>query len=108
MVLLAITPSVLEDAPRPGESGETAIWCGSDAISGEEYAKLNHTNVSRFVNGLAGEGQDVLAGAIETVEEHYPNQTVWAEKCTWALKGTSIGPATAERAPTIFLNKVRR
>lgn len=82
MVLLAITPSGLEDALRLAEGGETAIWCGADAISDEDYAKLKHRNVSRFVYGLAGEGQDVLAGAIETIEEHHPNQTVWVEKCT--------------------------
>lgn len=82
MVLLAITPSGLEDALRLAEGGEAAIWCGADAISDEDYAKLKHKNVSRFVYELAGEGQDVLAGAIETIEEHHPNQTVWVEKCT--------------------------
>ena len=82
MVLLAITPSGLEDALRLVDGRETAVWCGADAISDDDYAKLKHANVSRFVYGLAGEGQDVLAGAIETIEEHHPNETVWVEKCT--------------------------
>lgn len=81
MVLLAITPSGLEDALRLAEGRETAIWCGADAISDGDYAKLKHNNVSRFVYGLAGEGQDVLADAIATIEEHHPNQTIWIQKC---------------------------
>lgn len=82
MILLAITPSGLEDALRLAEGSETTVWCGADAISEEDYAKLKHRNMSRFAYGLVGENQDVLAGAIETIEEHYPNQTVWVEKCT--------------------------
>lgn len=81
MVLLALTASGLEDARRLTEGSDTAIWCGADAISDEDYAQLKNNNVSRFVYNLAGEGPDVLAGAIETIEEHHPNQTVWVERC---------------------------
>lgn len=81
MVLLAITPTGLKDALRLVDGGEAAIWCGADAISEEDHAKLKHAKVSRFVHGLAGEDQGVLAGAIETIEEHHPNETVWIEKC---------------------------
>jgi hypothetical protein len=76
MVLLAITPSGLKDALRIAEGGKTAIWCGADAISDEDYANLKRNHVSRFIYRLAGQGQDVLAGAIDTIEEHHPNQIV--------------------------------
>jgi len=81
MVLLAITPTGLVDALRLVAGTGTAIWCGADAISDDDYAKLTHQNVSRFVYGLIGEGQDMLADAIGTIEEHHPNETVWVEKC---------------------------
>lgn len=79
MVLLAITPTGLTDALRLVEDSKTAIWCGADAISDDEYVKLKQHNVSRFVYGLIGQDQDVLAGAIATIEEHHPGETVWVE-----------------------------
>ncbi len=81
MVFLAITPNGLNDALRLAQDRATAIWCGADAISEEDYAKLKHEYVSRLVYGLSGESADVIAGALETIEEHHPGETVWVEKC---------------------------
>jgi hypothetical protein len=81
MVLLALTASGLAGARRLTQGSDTATWCGADAISDEDYAQLRSHSVSRLVYGLAGERPGVLAGAIETIEEHHPNQTVWEEKC---------------------------
>ena len=79
--MLAISPDGLRDALRLRGDAAVAVWCGSDAISEADYTALTDANVSRFAYPLQGESGDVLAGAIETVEEHHPNETVWVERC---------------------------
>jgi len=81
MVFLAITTAGLSDALRLRRDAAVAVWCGSDAISEADYAALNVANVSRFNYPLQAEDDDVIAGAIETIEEHYPSETVWVERC---------------------------
>lgn len=81
MVFLAITSAGLQDALRHRRDAAIAIWCGSDAISEADYAVLTDVNVSRFGYPLLSEGDDLIAGAIETIEEHHPQETVWVERC---------------------------
>lgn len=81
MVYLAITPNGLAEVLRVREGEGTAVWCGSDAISDEAYDELKAGNVSRFSYPLQRQESDVLAGALETIEEHHPNETVWVEQC---------------------------
>ncbi|RYD39695.1 MAG: hypothetical protein EOP83_36390 [Verrucomicrobiaceae bacterium] len=76
MVFLALTPVGLVEALRARGDKADAVWCGSDAISEADYAALEDLNVSRFVYPLQGEPADVLAGAIDTIEEHHPGETV--------------------------------
>ena len=80
MVFLAITPSGLQEAMKVRSDKSTPIWCGSDAISEEDYGLLRGENVTRFIYPLSGENSDLLADAIETIEQHHPNQTIWVEK----------------------------
>ena len=79
MVLLAITEAGLQDALRLGNENGPAIWCGADAISETDYASLKRAGVSRFIYPLSGEHSDVLAGAIETIREHHPGESIWVE-----------------------------
>lgn len=79
MVFLAITSAGLGDALRLRGDAAVAVWCGSDAISDADYAALTEANVSRFAYPLQSESGDVIAGAIETIEEHHPNEIVWVE-----------------------------
>ncbi len=83
MILLAITSAGLDDALRLVGSNASAVsvWCGADAISEPDYAALANVNVSRFNYPLQGERGDALAGAINTIEEHHPGETVWIEQC---------------------------
>ncbi|MFC7409676.1 hypothetical protein [Hydrogenophaga atypica] len=81
MVFLAITAGGLQDALRASGGGTIAVWCGADAISEADYARLEHANVSRFIYPLCGEVQDVLTGAINTIKEHHPGESVWIENC---------------------------
>lgn len=81
MVFLALTPAGLVEALRVRGEKADAVWCGSDAITEADYAALEVVNVSRFIYPLQGEPGDVLAGAIDTIEEHHPGETVWVERC---------------------------
>ncbi|OGB46138.1 MAG: hypothetical protein A3F76_13155 [Burkholderiales bacterium RIFCSPLOWO2_12_FULL_65_40] len=80
MVILAISTAGLQDALRLAEGRDANVWCGADAISEAEYAALKNSRLSRFIYPLQGQEPDVLAGAIDTVEEHHPGETLWIEK----------------------------
>lgn len=76
MVYLAITPVGLADALRAAKAHD-AVWCGSDAITEADYAKLAHPNLSRFIYELGD--RKLIADAVSTIEEHHPAQTIWVE-----------------------------
>ena len=76
MVFLAITPAGLTDALRAARADD-AIWCGSDAITEADYARLKHPNLSRFIYELGD--RRLIDDAIGTIEEHHPAQTIWVE-----------------------------
>jgi hypothetical protein len=80
MVFLAITAGGLQDALRASDQGTNAIWCGADAISGSDYAALEHANVSRFTYPLQAQPDDVLAAAVNIIKEHHPGESVWVEQ----------------------------
>lgn len=82
MVYLAITSQGLMHALRANERTEAPIWCGSDAISESDFEKLECTSLTRFSYPLHGEGQEVLAGAVETIQEHHPGESIWIEYVT--------------------------
>ena len=76
MVFVAITSAGLAEALRRATSDD-AIWCGSDAISEVDYARLRRPNLSRFSYSLADLELD--DGAIGAIEEHHPGQMIWIE-----------------------------
>jgi hypothetical protein len=76
MVFVAVTSAGLTEALRRAV-GDDVIWCGSDAISEAEYSQLKRPGLSRFDYSLANLELD--DGAIATVEEHHPGQTIWVE-----------------------------
>ena len=80
MVFLALTPAGLRQAIKLAETQALSIWCGADAISEADYAKLGGFDVSRFIYPLVGEPKDVLQDALDTIAEHHPNATIWIEQ----------------------------
>ncbi|MBR7745330.1 hypothetical protein [Undibacterium baiyunense] len=79
MIFLAITPTGLKNALQVIDTSISAIWCGSDAISEIDYENLKGRNVSRFNYDLGGETRNVINRALETIEEHHPNEIIWIE-----------------------------
>jgi len=79
MVLLAITSAGLKDAMRLASEKNVSVWCGADAVPEAEYQAGSCPGVSRFIYPLQGAPANVLAGALDTIEEHHPGETVWVE-----------------------------
>lgn len=79
MVFLAITPKGLAEALALAKANSSPIWCGSDAIGEAEYSNLRGANLSRFIYPLSGQSNSAIEGALETISEHHPGETIWVE-----------------------------
>lgn len=79
MVFLAITPEGLQRALQLASDVSLPIWCGSDAVSDADYSKLAGRNVSRFTYPLRDASAETLRGAVDTIMEHHPGESVWVE-----------------------------
>jgi hypothetical protein len=79
MVFLALTASGLEDALRLGTGPERSIWCGSNAISAEEYQARKVPGLTRFIYSPGASERESIARALDTIEQHHPDETVWVE-----------------------------
>ena len=79
MVYLAITPQGLAEALRQGSLTGAAVWCGSDAISLQDYERARPEQLSRFNYELRNADRNTMIGAIQTIEEHHPNERIWVE-----------------------------
>lgn len=79
MVFLALSPSGLAEALRMAADKDAAVWCGSDAISEEEFEACEFKRLTRFSYPLHDASSEVVSGAIETIEEHHPSERVWVE-----------------------------
>ena len=79
MIYLAITPEGLAQALAVA-SKDDAVWCGCDAIDEAAYNASPPRGLSRFDYSLGGDDAAVvIAGALSTIEEHHPAQTIWVE-----------------------------
>lgn len=79
-VLLARSPQGLLEAIRINSATGSPVWCGSDAISEQDFASLAQPpSVSRFNYPLLDQSEDTLASALSTIEEHHPGATIWVE-----------------------------
>lgn len=82
MVFLAITPDGLKEALRIAVDPETPVWCGADAMSEEDYGARKGRNLSRFNYALGDRNAPTLERAVETINEHHPDEVVWVEAPT--------------------------
>lgn len=79
MVFLALTPKGLSDALRLKVDAGLAIWCGSAAISAEDFERQKLFGMTRL-NYSPGESErQSIECALDTIEQHHPGETVWVE-----------------------------
>lgn len=79
MVFLAITVGGLNSALRQAGSSGVAVWCGADAVSEEDFAALKGNGLTRFDYELGARAPLVLERALDTIDQHHPNEVVWVE-----------------------------
>lgn len=79
MVFLAITPKGLAEALDLAKANSSPVWCGSDAIGEAEYSNRKGAKLSRFIYPLSGQPEYIIEGALETIAEHHPEETIWVE-----------------------------
>lgn len=79
IAFLAISCGGLKEAIQLAAYTRSSVWCGSDAISEVEFLQMADCSVTRFAYPLQGETNDVLNGAILTIEDHHPGATIWVE-----------------------------
>ncbi len=80
MIFLAITPKGLSDAlASAGEDDH--VWCGREAVTGDDSGEMLKRNVTIFSYAFTGlDAQENIEGAVLTMEEHHPGQSVWVER----------------------------
>ena len=79
MVYLALTPKGLQEILNTPEAAQMAVWCGANALSESEYAKLERNNVTRFNYSFTNCDKATIQRAVSTIEEHHPGERVWVE-----------------------------
>ena len=81
MVYLAIEPRAAIEAIRLAIETGWIVLMGSDAITPEEQKRysLSGVNLTRFSYPLANATSEIVADALETIEEHHPGEIVWVQ-----------------------------
>lgn len=79
VVFLAITPRGLKDALRKASGSGTAVWCGAEAVSEEDFSALRGAYLTRFDYELGARDPLVLEDALDTIDQHHPDEVVWIE-----------------------------
>lgn len=80
MVFLAITRAGYEAYAALSISIES-LWVGAEVLSEGELAALREAGVdiSDFNYKIELHETAVIIGAVETIKEHHPGQTIWVE-----------------------------
>ena len=78
-VFLAITAKGLQQALAASSETGAAVWCGADAVSEQDYKLHSASSLSRFNFPLAAASEDVFSGAVDTIRDHHPEDTIWIE-----------------------------
>jgi hypothetical protein len=79
VVFLAITPMGLKDAMREAAGSSTAVWCGADAVTEQDFAAMMGKGLTRFAYPLGARDPLVLEGALDTIGQHHADEVVWVE-----------------------------
>ncbi len=79
MVYFALTPQGLKEILATPEAAKVPVWCGANALSEADFAKLERSNVTRFTYSLANADKATIRRALSTIEEHHPGEHIWVE-----------------------------
>lgn len=81
MVYLALDPTAALEVIKLAKQSGAAVWIGSDAMSHEEHYRIaaEGVNLTRFAYALSDADSHVIEGALETVAEHHPGESIWVQ-----------------------------
>ena len=84
MVYLALTPQGLQEILESPETTKMSVWCGADTLSDAEFGKRERGNVTRFTYSLIHADKAAIEGALASIEEHHPGESIWVESAFFA------------------------
>jgi len=81
MVLLVLTRGGYEDVRHLVETKAGPVWLNADVLAAPEVAALRGSgvDVSCFTERIDPTSRVQLEGAVATIQEHHPRQTLWVE-----------------------------
>lgn len=80
MVFLILTRHGYSSYLALGGKEAGAIWLAADILSENELNLLEDgTDVTVFNYTIDPQDYETISCALETIKEHYPNQSVWVE-----------------------------
>jgi hypothetical protein len=84
VVFLALDPAAAVEAIALARLSGAAVWLGSDAMTHEEHYRIaaEGVNLTRFEYPLSGADAAAVEGALATVVEHHPGETVWVQRAS--------------------------
>jgi hypothetical protein len=83
MTYLALTQQGLRDILDASEAAKTSVWCSVDALSEDEFAKLECGNITRSTNSFVNTDTATIQDALAPIEEHHPGERVWIESAVF-------------------------
>ncbi|MGJ9420704.1 hypothetical protein ACHAC9_23575 [Massilia sp. CMS3.1] len=79
MVYLALTPQGLQEILDTPEAVQMPVWCGANALSEADFAKLERSNITRFIYSFENADKATIQRALSTIEDHHPGERIWVE-----------------------------
>ncbi|MGJ9420706.1 hypothetical protein ACHAC9_23585 [Massilia sp. CMS3.1] len=79
MVYLALTPQGLQEILDTPEAVQMPVWCGANALSEADFAKLERSNITRFIYSFENADKATIQSALSTIEDHHPGERIWVE-----------------------------
>jgi hypothetical protein len=82
VVLLILTQSGFNESKDIIVRGDAAAWINGNILSKDELQILRKKGVeiTKFSYVIDPKDQEVIEGALVTIKEHHPGETIWVEK----------------------------
>ena len=82
MVVLALTRGGYDDLRKHTANIPSPLWVAAGVLSEPEIEQLRGAGVevTDFTHQIIPSDTSAIEGAIETIAQHHPGQTIWVER----------------------------
>jgi hypothetical protein len=82
MVVLALTRGGYDELRERTGAVPSPLWVGCGVLTEPELAQLRSSGieVTKFNHPISPDDTSAIEGAIETIAQHHPGQTIWVER----------------------------